>query len=378
MANRMSFRPAALAAALALAGLPALAQDPTPRLPDGPHMGYITGFDPLGPRAPQVAALTEEALAAGMSLGRVQVDWADLEPRPGRFEDRELRAALAEAATGGRHVFVTLSTLDSDALTIPGDLLGPDRLMKPGTALDDAEVLARLDAFLDRFVPVLTEAGVWGLSVANEFDAPLNDGDVGRTETLSFLKHAMAGAKSRDPDLAVTVTYSGGAAFNNASEIFELNTYSDIVTYNTYCLSPALEVVGPEQWHVSLDTWKEAAADLPIFMQELGCPVGYGPDETGIGGALETQAAYVDWHIARIAEDPQLIGATWFQLLDWSPELSALYAKPLGDEGFDRLRARLEEWLATSGLCRWQDLSCGPAWDAWLSGMETIRAAREG
>ena len=38
-------------------------------------------------------------------------------------------------------------------------------------------------------------------------------------------------------------------------------------------------------------------------------PQANATQESGIGGSPEIQAAYVKWHIARTAEDPQLMGA---------------------------------------------------------------------
>lgn len=320
-----------------------------------------------------------------MTLGRVQLDWGELEFAPGEFDRDTLREALAREGSGGRHVFVTLSTLDSEGLTLPADLMTDAGTKRRGTRLDDRAILNRLTAFLEWMVPELKRAGVFALSVANEFDSPMNDGIVDRGETMTFLKHAMDTANRLDPDLAVTVTYTGHAVRDNAAAVVELKAHADLLTFNTYCLTPMVTVNGLADWQATLTAWKAAAGDLPIMIQELGCPAGYGRDRSGpyagrhsgIGASADTQEAYLAWHVERIMEDRQLLGATWFQLLDWSPALSRSFTAVFAEEGLDWLGQRVEEWLATTGLCRWSDLSCGSAWDTWLRAMARLADARE-
>ena len=365
--------------AASLAAQPVLA-DPIPRLPDGPHLGMIVGFDDPGPRLGQVQALWDQAVEAGMTVGRVQIDWSGLEPAPGQYDATEFRDALAFAERGGMHVYVTLSTLDSEELTLPADLIGPDGALNGGLRLDDPDVLARFDAFLAWFVPQLTEADIWGLSLANEFDNLINEGAVSADEVLTFLSHGMDTVRALDPDLAVTATFSGGAVTTLPDFTAALIDRADLVAYNTYCLTDWITVNGPAAWQSKLDLWKRFAGDKPIFLQELGCPVGYGAltsgpyagEPTHIGGSRDIQADYVAFHMAAFAEDPQLRAATFFQLLDWSPEVTAHYgaATEFTEEG--EIWFRLEEWLATSGFCRSEDLSCGPAWQVWLDGLATL------
>ncbi len=103
-----------------------------PRLPTGPHMGFIDGFDDLRPGADGIDRLSrandlrETAIAAGMTIARAQIDWRDLETSPGVYNLAELEAVVEYAGRGGVHVFLSISTLDIADLVIPDDLMGRD------------------------------------------------------------------------------------------------------------------------------------------------------------------------------------------------------------------------------------------------------------
>ncbi|MEM8726851.1 MAG: hypothetical protein AAGE86_15155 [Pseudomonadota bacterium] len=154
---------------------------------------------------------------------------------------------------------------------------------------------------------------------------------------------------------------------------------ADLVTFNYYCLQADLTVTEQAQWEVDLAAMKAAAGDRDIFIQELGCPVGYSPQgrATDIGGSLANQTRFFEYFGEVFATDPQMRAATMFQLFDWSPGLAAMFAQPLRDEGAELAADRLEEWLATSGFLRWSDAGERPAWRAWLTQLERVRAARE-
>lgn len=362
------------------------AETAAPRLPAGPHMGWITGFDQLDRKqANAVAQRYAEARAAGMTLSRVQIDWAELEPTPGAYDIDALQEALDRAASEGDHIFFTLSTLDSEGLTLPEDLMTPEAHERPDIPLDSPDMLARLDGLMAWLVPELTKAGVWGLSIANEPDSPINEGYVDGAAAETFLIHAIDAAQRLDPDLAVMLTWTGGG-YRHLPESFErITETSDMVAFNTYCLEQMLTVNGPADWEAQLNGWLEAVGDKEIFIQELGCPVGYGPNgapnpegiPATIGGSVDIQAEYLRWHLDAFATTPQLRGATVFQLLDWSPELSTFFTEVFYDGQNDWIGDRVHEWLGSSGICRWEDVSCGPAFDVWVSGMADLKAVRD-
>lgn len=360
------------------------------RLPAGPHMGMIRGFDDLRPgqdgidRLARADELRAAAIDAGMTIGRVQIDWRDLELAPGVYDAETLTEALEYAGRDGQFVFVTLSSIDTNELTLPDYLSDENGQVVDGRRLSDPEINQPYLAFLDWFVPVLGKHQVWGLALSNEVDAAINDGIVTSSDALA---HLLAGARRTrmlDPKIAVTVTLTGDANRHNPDFTGALLADLDIVSFNTYCLSDYLTVNSPRDWQDVLTRWKATAGTKQIFIQELGCPIGYGADqrgpnagrENGINGSAQIQAVFFAFYLSEFARDPQLRAATVFQLYDWSPQLAGLYEPALAAAGEPLAGARLTEWLATVGLCRWSDTSCGPAWDAFLTGLAAIKASR--
>lgn len=359
------------------------AQDDDPfaitRLPGGPHMGIIVGFDELSngrfDRQERSDALLDQAASRGASISRIQLDWAELETAPGQYDAAPLSEALEVARVRGQLVYVTLSTLDSDGLTLPQDLVDDDGRLRDDVSLASPEVLDRFEDFLDWMVPQLG-SDVWALSMGNEVDSPIADGIVPADDALAFFQAGARRINAMDPDLATTVTLTIGASSTAPSFTAQLNDGLDLTTVNHYCLDASLQITGQDQWERDVQTMKDMARGKPIMIQELGCPVGFSGDPASfaskagtMNGSQQLQSAYFTFFDRLYAEDPQFRAATVFQLLDWSPELAQMFGDSVRSEGASLAGDRLEEWLATVGTCRWTDGTCRPAWDVWLSSL---------
>ena len=359
-----------------------------PRLPPGPHYGIIVGFDDLttGPfdRTANADRLLDEAALAGASISRIQVDWSELEPSPGVYDGIALDASLAGGSAREQSVYVTLSTLDTDGLTVPADLLNENGRFVAGLTAASPEVVQRFTDFLEWMVPRLDES-VWALSLGNEVDAPINDDFASPEDALVFFRAGIERVRSLDPDIAVSVTLTIGSPDTQPDFTRDLMSELTLSTFNHYCLDEVIQVSAEDQWERDIALIKTASAGLPIMIQELGCPVGYGDDgmgavprpANGLGGDPDIQAAYFAFFDRLFLEDPQFRAATVFQLYDWSPELAELFGDLLRDGGDELAGDRLEEWLATVGLCRWADGTCRPAWDVFLQSLRNQAQARQ-
>ncbi|MEM0985009.1 MAG: hypothetical protein AAGJ32_02070 [Pseudomonadota bacterium] len=354
-------------------------------MPSGKHLGTIIGFDALNAeRQARADSLISDFESAGASISRIQVDWAELEPTEGQFDSVALTEALQTAVPENTPIFVTLSTLDSDGLTLPSYLLGSDGTLGPGQTIASAQVIDAFENLLDWLVPQLDAAGVFALSLGNEVDIPIEDGLATADDAVVFFQSGIEAAERIDPDLATTVTLTIGAIQNQRSFLADIVEAVDFTTFNHYCLDEALLVTRQPRWVQDFDAIAEASDSKPYFIQELGCPVGFGDDgpgaparpPNGLMGDPSIQADYFRYTLGRLETDPQFIGATLFQLFDWSPELAASFSDPLRQAGATIAGDRLEEWLATVGLCRWSDGSCRPAWDVVLENTTALEATR--
>lgn len=361
---------------------------PIPRLSDGPHLGLIVGFDALDDdRQRRTETLLEANAAAGAAISRAQIDWGELEPAPGVYDEARLMAAMDVVISRQQQPFLTLSTLDSGGLTFPADLLTENRGLVGGMAIDDPEIVQRLEAFLAWLVPLLADYGVWGLAIANEPSSNFEAfGQGGITRLLT------AGAETvqrLDQSLAVTVTFVGDTEDGSAVEQFirDLQPVLDILSFNFYCLTPDIVTTGRERWETDLETFIGRARGKPVFFQELGCPTGWADTEgdasdraAEINATPERQAEFFQYMTEQLAERPELRAATIFQLYDWSPGLVDDFVAPLRDldePGIELTILRLAEWLGSSGMCRWSTGNCREAWDIYLTGVERLAELRD-
>ena len=339
-------------------------------LSDGAHGGIVIGFEPLDgdgiDRAARADVLIAEARDAGTSVARVQADWAELEPAPGRYDETALRSLLADAVPNDEGLLFTLSTLDTGTLTIPADLMdgvGP----RPGLRLADPEVGNRFAAFLDWLVPLLLVEDVWALSLANEGETLIADGVVSSEDAVAFLVGGLERVRGIAPGLATGVTLTSDAPRSFAGYSEPILDASEVAIFNFYCLDETLVTTRSPRWDSDLDAMLGAAGALPVVFQELGCPTGYDNGSGDLEGGESVQAGFFEHVGERAVSTAQIRALFAFQLFDWSPGLSAAFAEPLRAEGATVAADRLEEWLATVGLCRWSDATCTPAWNVWLN-----------
>ncbi|MEM8726852.1 MAG: hypothetical protein AAGE86_15160 [Pseudomonadota bacterium] len=172
----------------------------------------ITGFDPLDQaRADAAAVRYAQARDAGASIGRIQIDWSELETARGVYDAQALAEAFADPGLQGMSVFVLVSTLDSDGLTVP-DYLGDEDGLRDGLTFASPEVIDAFAGFLDWLGPELLRRDVWALSIGNEIDAPIEDGLADETAAIAFYDAAFARWNANVPQIAATVTLTFGAA----------------------------------------------------------------------------------------------------------------------------------------------------------------------
>lgn len=367
---------------------PAPSSDVIPRLANGPHLGFIDGFESLT-EAQRTAAdqYRASAIQQGMSIGRIQLDWAELEPTPSQYDRDALRQSLGASKYDNLSLMVLISTLDSDGFTLPADLLNADGTnLRDGLSLESPEVRSRFNGFLEFLLPELEAFNVWGLSLGNEPEANFDALDI-EGEAANFFVNALQDGRAIDDNIALTVTLTSNADGAYPDFVSTLLPELDFALLNYYCLSEELFVSAPADWEDNFDRLKTVYSEKDIFFQELGCPVGYAEamlNDAGnptIGGSESIQTAFFNAAFDRIESDDQFRGGTIFQLYDWSSELTRLLSDPLLNSENTEIRAfgaRFEEWLRTVGLCNFETTQCRPAWDAFLdAATETQRIRNE-
>lgn len=347
------------------------AADPEPLglLDPGPHLGMIVGFEAPAPGTEaQVDANWNDAIASGMDVGRIQIDWADLEPTPGTYALGDLVAQLETMQADGLQIMVTLSTIDSLEYTLPEDLEDPavELGLAGGMAFDDPVITDRFAALLDVVVPLVVDHGGFLVTVGNEPDNHFEARPELAAEIAGFTAAARDHAATLAPELAVsmTLTYASVDTYEVSQAILD---EVSVATFNLYCQGEDGNVQEPEAVATRVGAMLEVVGDKPIVIQELGCPAGWEDTPTTIDGTLEKQAGFFEAFAAQMEAEPRLRAAFVFQMLDWSPSLTDLFAQELAALGFEQPVIDLfTESLGTAGLCRWEDATCRPAWDSVL------------
>lgn len=345
-----------------------------PLLPPGKHLSMITGFDSYPAAAQRVVdARWDEALANGVDTGRLQVPWDELEPEPGRFDLAKLEVRLARMAAMGLQTFVTIKTLDSaDTLCLPGDLRGK--------SFGDSEVLRRFRRLLTETVPLLCDKGVYCLSVGNEPAGYLSERPDETEPVALFIAEAREAVRKLESRLAVTMTMD---VFPVRPWLPTLLDQCDVACVNYYCIDArTLRAKDAASLDEDMDTILEQCGSRSVIFQELGMPAGYQHQDSPMMSAPDVQKAVVSRSVSRLVEEPTFRCAYWFQLMDWSEQMTDLLLDVL------RLRhhppdwiARFVEWLRTSGLCCYQqpgrrDGSARPAWGEFLRAAKHVSATR--
>jgi len=351
---------------------------PAPRftldlLPAGNHAGMIVGFNAEMPviTAVEADARWQQAIAAGMRVGRVQIDWIDLEPSPSNYAVDELRELLEPLSDDGLSVFLTFHSLaeESDEYALPTDLAGK--------AFDDPEVLARYRAVLDWVVPMMVEHGGFAISVGNELgnfldDLPATEQTERARQVRAFVAAARDHVHSIEPRMAVTISVREHFTVElEAPYLAELIAETDFATFNWYCNNDRGfdNETDPEKILEDLDVLLKVAGDREIVIQEFGCPAGHDDRPSKIGATPELQRQFYDVVLARLDTEPRLRAVIAFQLVDWGGTSLEVTVQTLRDEGLHDLADQYEESLGTLGFIRYADGVARPAWQVFLDAL---------
>lgn len=348
-----------------------------PLLPGGNHAGVIVGFSSAIPitTATAVDARWREARAAGMRIGRVQIDWKDVEPSPRQYDVENLDERLAVLSKAGLRPFLLLDSIDAE---IPDDLRASLDANELGW--DNPIVLERHAEMLRHMMPVLQRHGVWILAVANEVGNELDplppaEREESTRQKVAFAKAAHDEAKRLEPGLAVVVTVREQQfeAGDTEAAFVEL---SDVASFNFYCsrFAQNLEVQGNRDTIRSyIDGMFARAGGKSVVIQELGCHAGFEDKPSVTRANPELQARFYEVVLGELAARPKLRAAIAFQMIDWSASLveeeySTLFRQDGVPEAFIQ---QFAESLESVGLLRLRDGSPRPAWSTFIGHLQS-------
>ncbi len=309
-------------------------------------------------------ATLESAADRGLGGFTVYVEWADLEPEPGRYTLDGLAATLDDLARLGLVPLVNVTVGDSDGLSLPAGV--PD-----AEALDAPAVTGRFGRVLDRLVPLLVDRGGFFLGLGNEVGEVL-DADVGAREAYArFVEAARVHAHSVEPRLAVGVTLTVGTIRNRTPTYRAMRAVSDVIAFNHGPIRPDFFVLDVDEITDDFREVLTAAGDGPILIQELTCP-----NAESMGASDAWQATCFRELLSVIAETPRVRFAAVFTFLDFDEPTCRLIQDVLLESDRSDLppdvAQRLRDYFCALGVVD-VDGTPAPAWEVIIEAAEAAR-----
>ncbi|HKK87811.1 MAG TPA: hypothetical protein VJ917_03110 [Saprospiraceae bacterium] len=331
-------------------------------------IGTIKGFNPSNPPATSdsMAVRWQEALNSGMSVGRLQIDWPELEPVPGIFNQTLLEEELSKMKNQGLQTFLLISAYDSEGPIIPADLQGKD--------FNDPELIERFKTLMDWVIPMLIEYDGFLISVINEADNDFAEHPGLYKEIVTFLAETRKHVHQINDNMAVTATIAEGSLDDGRPGIREIIAESDVACWNFYgtnlqFMSPYFVEQTESEVKADLQRLIEISGDKKIVIQELGMHSG----NRLLNSSEEIQRRFFKLFFEEMNTNEQIKVAYNFQLVDWSPEVSELLAQ--GFESEEVPQEFIDQWkesLETVGLINYSDGSRKEAWHEFLFWLEEL------
>lgn len=343
-----------------------------PLLNGNNRVGTIQGFNPLNPpaTADSMAARWNDAINAGMSVSRLQIDWPELEPSPNSYDQAGFEQRLFEMKTQGLQPFLLISAYDSDGPVVPDDLAGLD--------FDDPELIQRFNNLMDWVIPMLVEYGGFLISISNEPDNSFGEVPGLNNQILEFLINVKEHIHQINDEMAVTVTFAEGSLDEDKPGITAILAACDVASWNFYGAKSNFN--NPDPYYYVAQTESEIKSDIQrmldvsgekmIVIQELGMFSG----NTTLNSSQEIQRKFFEVFFSEMKNQERMRAAFNFQLVDWSPEVTQIFNEMLEDEGLPKeFIDQFAESLETIGLISYNDGMRKSAWDEfiyWISEFE--------
>lgn len=325
-------------------------------------IGMIKGFNALNPPATgdSIDARWADAVDAGMKVGRLQIDWPELEPAPNEYNKTALEERLREYKNQNLQTFLLISVYDSDGPVLPADL--------EGTSLDDPVLMERFKALMDWVIPMLVEYDGFLISISNEADNSFGEISNLHKEILAFIEASKKHIHALDPNMAVTVTMAEGSLDSDKPGMAAIIEACDVACWNFYGAKFIAEppyYPAQTETEIKLDIQQmlDASGDKQIVIQELG--MWSGGDV--LNSSEQTQRHFFEVFFTEMIKEDRIRAAYVFQLVDWSPETTDILAQFLEDEGMPQeFIDAFRESLETMGLIHYDDGTSKDAWNEFL------------
>ncbi|MHC4265837.1 MAG: hypothetical protein ACYSUK_07885 [Planctomycetota bacterium] len=327
----------------------------------------------------QLNAKWDTAVARGMDIAMVGVDWVALEPQPGIYDKSSLEEPLKACRAKGLQPALLLTTIDSEGYyAMPTEFVDPtnDDKLANGMHIDDPRIVTRYKALLDWVVPMLLKYNGFILSIANEPESIFGGKPQEQQQFVNFLIAAREHTRTITKDLPVTVTLTRAVLTGDLDNVI---AECDVAYFNYYGQGdPFTAPEPPSMVSRRIDELLAVAKGRQLLLQETGLPSGYEDKPSSINSTPQMQCEFLENLFKKLKSEPRFRGACVFLMPDMPEEFSAALEQLYLDEGLPKsLTTRIRESFETVGLCRNTDGSAKPAWNTFLEGLDMIYTSQD-
>jgi len=300
---------------------------------------------------------TDQAIANGMRIGRLQMDWTELEPVTEEYNKSKLEIELQALKSRGLQTFLLISVYDSEGLVVPGDL--------QNNLINSPELINRFEKLMDWVIPLLSENDGYLISIINEADNSFDENPGLSLQIKDFVSQMSDYIHQLNPQMAVTATFAHGNLDLFTNEIECIIAECDVVSWNYYGLksiaqAPYSEVKTPQQIIDDIISMKNVSGDKLMVFQELGM----SSSQYYFGSSEDIQASFYFYFFNEMKNDDQIRTANIFQMVDWSDEVIDIFLDGAFDHTVDPIFIeQYEEALRSIGLMDFETGEIKSAWD---------------
>jgi len=333
-----------------------------PLLANEQNLGIFPGFNPSLPAATADSLENDrqEALDAGMSIARLQIDWPELEPAENIYDLTGLEDRLVELSSEGLQVMLCIPAYDSEGPVLPAGL--------GGLPMDSHRVIARFDSLMQRVIPLLDRYGAWAIVVCNEPDNQYDSEKGLWRQIRSFLTAVREKIHELNPQMAVSVTMNAGNMQHSLSKMKKVRDACDFVSMNFYGSDIARldRPFSKKENEDALDDILRFCGSRQLVFQEIGMH----SDSLLLHSSERIQQEFFETLFERLKNEKRFRAAFVFQLVDWSPEAIAVFNDLFEAELPQSFIDQYSAVLASLGVV---DYNSGRRKKAWKSLLNIMR-----
>jgi len=283
------------------------------------NIGMIMGFnfDNSPATIDSINARWDEAISAGMSAGRLQIDWPDIETAEGVYNVALIEDLLGNYHALGLQTHVLISAYDSEGPDVPAYLDGLD--------FDDERVINSFKNLMDWVIPIMVNNGGYAISVANEPDNAFQENNKLVNQVLNFFEPVRNHIHAINENIGVSITMNTVNLEQSKSDMKKIMKEVDYGCFNLYGagLFPLDAPYSKDRNETNIQEMLDFAGSKLIVIQELGMH----SDTDLLNSSEEIQRDFFTTFFTIMENEPRIKAAYIFQMGDWSPGTVAIISE---------------------------------------------------